>query len=123
MDIYKPIDISKEYFFEEGCFIIEMLNEETQPELSIARARVEPGKVTRLHKLNNITERYVIQSGVGEACIGEQAPLHVQAGDVVTIKPDTAQKIKNTGEEDLIFLAICTPRFVPEAYQDIETDN
>lgn len=121
MEIHKPFDVSKEYYFEEGCFIIEMLNEENQPDLSIARARVEPQKTTRLHKLHNIVERYVIQFGRGEVTIGDTQPFFVGPGDMVIIPADTNQKIKNIGQQDLIFLVICTPRFIHTAYQDTET--
>ena len=123
MDIRKQFDETKEYFFEEGCFIIEMLNDENHPELSIARARVEAGKTTRLHKLLGTTERYIMQSGTGEVTVGEEPAFIVNAGDVVVIPPDTAQKIKNTGNQDLIFLVVCTPRFTPENYQDIDISN
>lgn len=30
------------------------------------------------------------------------------------------QRIANLGDGDLVFLALCTPRFVSEAYQDAE---
>ena len=33
------------------------------------------------------------------------------------------QRIANTGDEDLIFLALCTPRFRENAYEDIEDDS
>lgn len=39
---------------------------------------------------------------------------------MVVIPPDTDQRIANTGTSDLVFLAICTPRFREEAYQDTE---
>ena len=32
-----------EFFTEERCHILELANDATDPELSIARARVEPG--------------------------------------------------------------------------------
>jgi galactitol-specific phosphotransferase system IIB component len=34
---------SKEYFFMEGCHINELSNQTDDPDVSIARARVEPG--------------------------------------------------------------------------------
>ncbi|MEA2093868.1 MAG: glucose-6-phosphate isomerase family protein, partial [Pseudomonadota bacterium] len=52
--------------------------------------------------------------------VGELAPQEVKAGDVVLIPPMCRQRITNTGAEDLIFLAICTPRFSNEVYEDIE---
>lgn len=113
---------SDEYFFIEGCHILELFNTEEDESVSIARARVETGVETRLHRLEGIAERYVIQSGTGLVTIGKQAPFEVTKNDVVTIAADTPQKIMNTGADDLIFLAICTPRFVPEAYFDCEPD-
>jgi mannose-6-phosphate isomerase-like protein (cupin superfamily) len=38
---------------------------------------------------------------------------------VVIIPPHCWQRITNNGAEDLIFLAICSPRFLPENYQPI----
>ena len=47
----------EEYFFDEGCHIIELLNADDDPDVSIARARVEPGGVTRWHRLAGTVER------------------------------------------------------------------
>ena len=47
-------------------------------------------------------------------------PQRVGPGDVVLIPPDCRQRIKNVGGTDLLFLAVCTPRFRPEAYEDID---
>lgn len=111
-------DESKEYFFEEGCYILEILNTSEDPQVSIARARVPPGVTTRTHRLNGIRERYLILSGTGLVKIGDDPERAVAAGDVVNIPPAYAQRIANTGETDLVFLAICTPRFVGEAYRE-----
>jgi mannose-6-phosphate isomerase-like protein (cupin superfamily) len=45
----------------------------------------------------------------------------VGPGAVVLISPDTRQRITNTGLTDLIFLAICTPRFSLAGYEDVES--
>jgi mannose-6-phosphate isomerase-like protein (cupin superfamily) len=42
-------------------------------------------------------------------------------GDVVIIPAGARQRISNTGTIDLVFLAICVPRFTPGAYVDIES--
>jgi hypothetical protein len=83
----------REFYISEGCFITEWLNTPDDPAVSIARARVPPGVTTRWHRL---------------------------AGDVVSIPAACAQRIANTGAGDLVFLAVCTPRFVQEAYEEIE---
>jgi len=92
------------------------------PAASIAQARVRAGVTTRWHRLTGITERYVILSGLGRVEIGDVPPQHVGCGDVVMIPAGCRQRIACLGESDLIFLAICTPRFQPEAYVDIDPD-
>ncbi len=109
-----------EVFVDEGCYILELANSEDDPEMSIARARVEPGVTTRWHLVLDTLERYVILDGVGRMEIGDLPPQEVQAGDVVMIPPSVRQRIANVGPGDLVFLAICTPRFKPEAYEDAE---
>ena len=113
-------DLEQEYFTEERCFITELSNIDDDPGLSIARARVEPGVTTRWHRLADTSERYVILNGQGIVEVGELAPQAVGPGDVVLIPPLCRQRIANIGEDDLIFLALCTPRFRQPAYEDIE---
>ena len=104
-------DPADEYFFEEGCHILEMLGDPADPDCSIARARVEPGVMTDWHRLQGTTERYVILEGAGEVFVGNEPGQAVGPGDVVLIPPMASQRIRNTGQTDLVFLAICTPRF------------
>lgn len=110
---------SDEYYFEEGCYILEYLNDPSDPEASIARARVPPGVTTRSHCLKDTTERYLVVQGHGTAEIGDGPPLTVGPGDVVLIPAGTSQRITNTAEEDLVFLAICTPRFEAKNYRPL----
>lgn len=109
-----------EFYTPEGCYINELSNSDADPEASIARARVRPGVTTRWHRLDGITERYVIISGAGRVEAGDLPAQHVTAGDVVLIPPGCRQRISNTGDDDLVFLALCTPRFRQEAYEDID---
>ena len=108
----------EEYFFKEGCHILEVMNHHSAPNLSIARARVAPGVTTVLHALEG-TEVYYILSGQGDAQIGLET-FSVLPHQALYIAPGIPQKITNTGEEDLVFLAICTPRFTNDAYTEIE---
>jgi len=110
---------NNEYFFVEGCYINELSNHLEDSELSIARARVEPGVTTQWHHLKETTERYFILEGNGSVEIGDQAAQKVNPGDVVIIPANTRQRITNTGSKDLIFLALCTPRFEADNYQSI----
>ena len=116
----KRIDASAELYTDERCHIIELSNTADDPDVSIARARVERGVTTRWHRLAGTTERYVIIEGRGRVEIGDLPPQDVGPGDVVIIPPGCRQRIANIGGDDLVFLAICTPRFRPENYEDIE---
>lgn len=109
-----------EYYSAERCHILELSNTPEDAEASIARARVAPEVTTRWHRLLGTTERYVILEGNGRVEVGDRAAQDVSAGDVVIIPPLCPQRITNTGQVDLIFLAICTPRFRPAVYEDIE---
>lgn len=117
--VHSP-DEADEYFMVEGCFILESWNSPDDPAVSIARARVEPGVTTRLHRLAGIVERYLILTGQGVLEVGGRPPREVGVGDVVYIPAGCSQRIRNPGEWDLVFLAICSPRFEQSAYRDID---
>jgi mannose-6-phosphate isomerase-like protein (cupin superfamily) len=119
----KKLKSSSEYYFHEGCFITEYSNDENDAQCSIAKARLEPEKVTRWHSLTGTTERYVVISGVGLVEVGSLSAERVCSGDVVIIPPGIRQRIASVGDEDLIFLAICTPRFLATNYIDLEAGN
>ena len=110
----------EEVYLSEGCFLSEWSNTPEDPAVSIARARVPPGATTRWHRLSGTTERYVILEGTGRAQVGDREPRDVAPGDVVLIPPAGRQRIANTGARDLVFLAICTPRFSYDAYEELE---
>ena len=118
--IIKQFNSNDEFYTCERCYIIEMSNMAEDPEVSIARARVKPGITTCWHRLKETSERYLIQKGCGLVEVGDNPPTEVHSGDVVHIPPLCRQRITNTGPNDLIFLAICTPRFLVENYEEIE---
>lgn len=109
---------TEEFYFEEGCYITELWNENTDKAVSIAKARLTPGQTTLKHALINTVERYVILQGEGEVYLDQSAQT-VKQDDVVYIAASHSQYIRNTGQQDLVFLAICTPRFEQKNYQDL----
>jgi len=113
--------MTTEYYFKEGCFIEEWHNSSDYEDMSIARVRVEAKTETRLHVLDETTERYVILTGQGLVTVDNKSWV-VKEGDVVVIESGQSQKIKNEQESDLIFLAICVPRFQEKNYRDIEIE-
>ena len=117
----RTADADSECYTEEGCYILELSNSPEDPDVSIARARVLPGATTRWHRLDGVAERYVILAGSGRVEVGELPPQEIRPGAVVLIPPGCPQRITNTGSGDLVFLAICSPRFTPAVYADVNT--
>lgn len=113
-------DSGSEYFIDEQCYITELSNSQQDPAVSIARVRVQPGVTTRWHRLRDTAERYVILSGEGVVEVGDLPTQIVGPGDVVLIPPLVRQRIRNSGAGELLFLAVCTPRFHPDVYEALE---
>lgn len=113
---YRP---DTEFFIGEQCFITELSNGAHDEGLSIARARVKSGVSTHWHALRDTTERYVVLEGRGLVEVGELSPQVVGPGDVVIIPAGCRQRITNTGGADLVFLALCSPRFEPACYEEL----
>lgn len=111
-----------EVFTPERCHILELSNTPDDPDVSIARARVEPGVTTGWHRVVGTAERYVILEGTGRVEVGDLPAQDVTTGDVVLIPPSCRQRITNTDATDLVFLCVCTPRFRQENYEDLEGD-
>lgn len=109
-----------EFLTAEGCFITELFNTAADPTVSVARARVAPGVTTRHHRVVGIEERYVILQGLGRMRLAHADPWTVEAGDIVRIPAGCGQRISNIGDQDLIFLCICTPRFEWSHYELLE---
>ena len=109
-----------EFDTPELCSILEAWNDESDPAISIARARVAPGVTTQLHCLRAIDERYLVVVGKGLVRIGSLTLQWLGLGDIVIIPAGVAQQISNAGETDLIFYCICTPRFSPDCYEALE---
>ena len=112
-----------EFWTDERCHIRELSNGDHDPEVSVAQARVEPGVTTSWHRLDGITERYCILSGQGRVEVGELPAQTVGPGDLVLIPAGCRQRIHNAGDSDLIFLAICSPRFRREAYRNLSAND
>ena len=117
----KPAAAAAEFSTAERCYIREVANDSGDEYLSIAQARVDVGVTTAWHRLSGISERYVIISGQGLVEVEGIEATAVGPGDVVRIPPETAQRITNTGTEQLLFYAICAPPFNAAAYVNLES--
>ena len=123
MKLHRDKISSPEFWTDERCFITECLNSEEVPEFSLAVARVKPSVTTQLHSLRDTKEIYIIRKGAGLVLVGKKE-LEVSIGDSIIIPANTPQRITNLSDsEDLEFYCHCSPRFVPEAYENLETNN
>jgi mannose-6-phosphate isomerase-like protein (cupin superfamily) len=114
---------SPEFWTDERCFITECFNSKEIEEFSLAIARVRPAVTTQLHCLRDTKEIYIIRKGTGLVLIGEQE-VEVSVGDSVIIPANTPQRITNlSNSEDLEFYCHCSPRFSPEAYENLEVNS
>ena len=113
--MYFNTDHKEEFYTDEKCHIIEMMNLPEIENVSVSRARVEPGITTQNHALT-FDEIYYVLEGKGEMQINTGEIKLLSKGDLAFIKKGSSQKITNILDKDLIFLCICTPRFKPEGY-------
>ena len=79
---------------------------------SLAHATVLPGKASQPHRLKS-SEVYYILSGQGTMHIGDDT-ASVGANQVIYIPPGARQYIENTGSQNLTFLCIVDPAWLPE---------
>lgn len=115
-----PMNVDDEFYTEERCHILEILNETDDRTQSLARARVEPGVTTAWHRLKDTSEIYFILTGEGQIELGEDFVKKVKRNDVVRIPANQAQRIHNFGTEDLSFLCYCQPAFCDDCYEELE---
>lgn len=117
--VKRPIE-SQEFPTPERCLILEVYNDVEDGDVSIVRARVKKGVTTQLHSLTGVNERYIVTSGSGLVDLDGLSPQDVGEGDIVVIPSGTAQRITNTGNGDLVFYCVCSPRFEPSCYETLE---
>ncbi len=109
-----------EFYTEERCHILELLNNPDDRSQSIARARVEPGVTTAWHRLKDTVEVYLILEGEGFLELNEESGYELSKGDLFRIPKDVPQRITNRGDGDLLFLCFCTPAFSDQCYELLE---
>jgi len=113
---YYPTETKSEFYIDEGCHIVEILNRSSHPDISISQARVEPCMTTEDHFLDGTVEIYYILRGQGTAYIGDKI-IPVKPSDLIYIPKGVHQYITNDTQDDLIFLCICTPRWQEHFYK------
>jgi mannose-6-phosphate isomerase-like protein (cupin superfamily) len=98
-----------------GERILELVGRTVEPRTishSFAEVVLPPGKASRRHLHPEAEETYYILKGTAYVELGAEAG-HLSVGDAVVIPADTAHKIYNHGQEDLLFLVACAPAWEP----------
>lgn len=92
--------------------LLNPLKEDLTIRYSLAHTRVRPGQTTLAHRLKG-AEVYYILEGIGEMYVDDQREA-VTAGQAIYIPPHSVQMIRNSGQDDLVFLCIVDPPWRPE---------
>jgi mannose-6-phosphate isomerase-like protein (cupin superfamily) len=121
-DWYVPAADATEFRTSERCYITELVNNDMAPDVSLAIARVEPGVSTQLHSLSGVEEIYVVRAGRGVIEV-DGVEQELAPGDQAIVPPSAAQRITNTGSDDLSCYCLCRPRFRPDCYVDLEAGS
>jgi mannose-6-phosphate isomerase-like protein (cupin superfamily) len=119
--IIKDMKNCQEFIAGDKSILKELLNplkEDIAIRYSLALAKVKQGKITLAHKLKS-SEVYYILEGEGEMYINNEKEK-VSAGQAIYIPPNSVQRIKNTGKNDLVFLCIVEPAWKSEDEEVIE---
>jgi mannose-6-phosphate isomerase-like protein (cupin superfamily) len=80
---------------------------------SLAEAVIPLGGETQEHYHATSEEIYFIFSGIGEMQFLDET-ARVEPGDAIALPPGTRHKIRNIGNNDLVFLCICVPPYEHE---------
>ena len=113
--LIKEVKECEEFIAGDNSILKELLNplkEDVNIRYSLALAKVKQGEITLAHRLES-SEVYYILEGEGEMYIDTEKEK-VFAGQVIYIPPNSVQRIKNTGKNDLVFLCIVDPAWKQE---------
>lgn len=80
---------------------------------SLARIVIPSGKSSQPHYHKISQETYYILAGQGQMRVDEREFI-LESGQACFIEQGEIHQISNQGKEDLIFLAVCVPAWVPE---------
>ncbi len=110
-----------EFWLDERIYVREIMNSPQEPDISLARFRVPAGSTTQLHALS-VTEWYIMESGSGIVEV-DGHEIAMKAGENIKIDQGQSQRVINKSGMELVFQSICTPRWTPECYTNLETDH
>ena len=108
--LIKSLDTITPIITDHGDAIKEILG---QDDISIAHMTLLPGSKDAAHYHPDIIEAYFILSGTGAMHIDDKSQS-VKPNDAILVRKNKIHYIENTGDTDLMFLAICSPAWHPD---------
>jgi mannose-6-phosphate isomerase-like protein (cupin superfamily) len=79
---------------------------------SVAVITLPPGKSSALHMQPEAEESYLVTAGRAEIRVGEET-FSLHEGTAVLIPSQAPRKIANSGDDDLVYVAVCVPAWEP----------
>jgi len=80
---------------------------------SVAQITLPAGIASARHYHPTAEESYIVLKGVAHIEVGDETHP-AQIGELIAIPPMKPHQIINRGEEDVVFLAICSPAWTPD---------
>jgi len=111
-------DLAVPYQTKDGSLIRAIMDLSNSPvkNLSLAQATVSSGSRTYPHLHTRSEEIYYLLQGKGKIRI-EGESREVARFDAILIPPGARHYIENIGQEDLIFLCLCSPPYTHQGTQ------
>jgi mannose-6-phosphate isomerase-like protein (cupin superfamily) len=103
------------YMTRDGSQIEELVhpNRGGPPNLSVARAVIEPGQATHCHYHAESDEVYYVLSGKGVAMVGGKWEV-VEAGVCVSVPARAEHRVRCDGDGPLVILCLSVPPYTHE---------
>jgi len=114
-------DLATPYQTKDGSLIKPLMDLSNSPakSLSLAQATVSPGSQTYPHLHTQSEEIYYLLQGKGRMHLEEES-REVGQHDVILIPPRARHYIENIGQEDLVFLCLCSPPYTHQGTKILE---
>ena len=103
------------YITKDKSEIRELIHPEHHPvtNLSLAEARIQPGKSTEAHRHNETEEIYHVTAGSGEMTVNADK-FPINKGDTILLKKGDVHSVTNTSADTLIIICACAPPYTHE---------
>ena len=117
MLVIKSNDKKEPLVTDTGETITELIGKAVSPLLkprhSLAKIVLPSGKSSTTHYHKITEETYFILAGEAWMSVNGE-DFNLVPGDVCYLAPGDKHRINNMKNEDLVFLAICAPAWIPE---------